>query len=244
MPHYFIDPAKVLNGRFTLSGDEAHHLLRVLRVKPGDEIDLFDGAGRQFHAVIDKMGDGAIEGAVLSQKTASAPSAMVNLFCCVPKGDRFDWLVEKSSEIGVLAITPLITSRSASSEISVAKIERWRRLSLAASKQCGRAAIMEIRPTMNFGEALKTLPPDVIALLPWEGEAVSTIEQSSVSAGASVALFIGPEGGFTLQEVEQAKAAKVLPVTLGQSILRVETAALIASVLVLEKAGQFTAHDK
>jgi 16S rRNA (uracil1498-N3)-methyltransferase len=244
MPHYFVDPAKVSNGRFSLNGDEAHHLLRVLRLKPGDEIDLFDGTGRQFHAMIDKAGSGSIEGAVLSQQTASSSLVALHLFCSVPKGDRFDWLVEKSSEIGVLAITPLITSRSSSMEISGAKLERWRRLSLAASKQCGRAGIMEIHPAMNFCEALKTLPPDVVALLPWEGEAVSTIERSLVSAGASAALFIGPEGGFTLQEVEQAKAAKVLPVTLGQSILRVETAALIASVLVLEKAGQFTAHDK
>ena len=240
MPHYFIEPSKIVDEHFSLDGDEAHHLLRVLRVKPGDQIDLFDGSGRQFHAVIEVVRDASISGAVLSHKTAAAPAASVHLYCSVPKGDRFDWLVEKCSEIGVAAITPMITGRSVTQEISAAKLERWRRLSMAASKQCGRAGIMDIFSCLKFEEAIIKLPVGTVGLVPWEGEASRAISSDIVPAGAAVALFIGPEGGFTDGEIELARASKIFPVTLGRSILRVETAALIASVLVLDRAGQFT----
>jgi 16S rRNA (uracil1498-N3)-methyltransferase len=239
MPHYFVEPSQITGDHFTLTGDEAHHLLRVLRVKRGDQIDLFDGTGRQFRVVIDRLGEHTIEGSVLSHKTASAAAAKVHLVCSVPKGDRFDWLVEKCCEIGVAAITPLITARSSTSDISEAKLERWRRLSLAASKQCGRPALMPIRPCLPFADAIKTLTPETIALLPWEGEEAASIEKYPIHSGSEVTLFIGPEGGFTLQEIELARSSKILPVTLGRSILRVETAALVASVLALGKAGQF-----
>jgi len=240
LPHFYINPSQIANGRFTLSGDEAHHLLRVLRVKPGEHIALFDGEGRQYSALIERADSRSIEGIIESQITALPPLINVHLYCCVPKGGRFDWLVEKCAEIGVSAITPIISGRSAFVDITDEKINRWRRLSLSAGKQCGRAQIMPINSCLNFNDALRLLPPASIGLLPWEGEESTAINDTSVKAGSLVAVFIGPEGGFSTQEVDSARYANVLPVTLGQSILRVETAAIIASVIVLNAAGQFS----
>jgi 16S rRNA (uracil1498-N3)-methyltransferase len=240
MPHFFIPPENIHGARFVLSGTEAHHLVDVRRSKLGDVVHLFDGTGNTYVGKIEQMGREEISGAILEQGQSPVAAVEVHLFQAVPKGDRFDWLVEKSAELGVHSVSPLITARSVVKDISEGKLERWKRLSLAACKQCGRSAILNLGSSVLFPEALAMVKDTAVSIIPWEGEETHTLEELLLPAKARrVNIFIGPEGGFTIDEIGLAIKHGVSPVTLGPRILRAETAGLLASVLALNAYGEF-----
>jgi len=242
MPHFFIPPENIHGQSFVLKGPEAHHLLNVRRCRVGQTIHLFDGTGKTYTGRIDRTTREEISGVILEKDEAPLSSCTVRLYQSVPKGDRFDWLVEKTAELGVAVIIPLITERSTIKDIPTAKIERWRRLALAACKQCNRADLIQVETPVRFADILKSGLPSGTGIIPWEGEDSQTMDEAlSGIAADTVNVFIGPEGGFTLQEIERSRSAGLVPVTLGPRILRAETAGLVASLLVLHSAGEFGA---
>lgn len=240
MPHFFVPPEHIEGGIFILTGPEARHLFTVRRCRPGSVIGLFDGTGKTYVGTVTAASPQEIRGTVAEQACAAPPRAAIHLYNAVPKGDRFDWLVEKAAELGVAELTPLVTDRSTVRLVSPAKVERWNRLSRAASQQSRRTDIMRVNAPLTLAAAVAQVEPPTAGIIAWEGEDTRTLHEAVGGASAGpVAIFVGPEGGFAAGEIESAAAAGIVPVTLGSTILRVETAGLLATILVLNAAGRF-----
>ena len=241
MPHYYVKPENISKKHFVITGDEAHHLIRVLRVRIGQELNLFDGTSKLYAGKVEEIANDEVSGTIFASRSGFVPKLSVTLYQAIPKGERFDWLVEKGVELGLKKIVPLYTERSVTKDISEAKIARWQRVSLAASEQSGRSDIMEVSNPMTFFDAIKSVPEKSLAIIPWESEITATIS-SVFSKKAKVSeahIFVGPEGGFTGREIDSAVAKGINAVTLGERILRAETAGLLAVVLALNLAGEY-----
>ncbi len=251
MPHYFVPPENISEGFFFLKGPEAAHIARVARHKVSDLIEIFDGQGRKYLARIDRIAGGReLEGTLLSELPEPAPRRELWLYAAMIHRDRFEAVLEKGAEIGVSKFCPILTSRT---EIKLrhenkrAKLERWSSVVLAACKQSGRARLPRIDPPLTIEKALDALrgTPTVIA---WEREKSCGLERALAAASAAsndpalsrVNLLIGPEGGFSEEEVQAAVSAGAVPFTLGPHVLRAETAALVASALILHQPEPVT----
>jgi 16S rRNA (uracil1498-N3)-methyltransferase len=236
MPHFYVKPENINTNTFSIEEKQAHYLSNVRRFKQNDEIMLFDGKGNSYKAKIDFIAKNKVSGQVLSS-SYKMPKFILNLYTCIPKGDRFEWQIEKCAEIGVFKIIPINTKRSIVTSISKNKIERYEKISISASSQCGRNDIMKIENPIDFKTACINIieNKDFINLLPWESESISTLKSlipKSKLNGANI--FIGPEGGFEDEEIEFAKSLNIKTLTLGENILRTETAAVVASSLIFQ----------
>jgi len=230
----FFCPEPPTLGRVTLQGDEARHLARVRRVEVGQVVELFDGRGANFRAEVEDLGRGHVDLRVVGPKSQARPPALtLSLASAVPKGDRFDWLVEKATELGVARLTPLTTERSVVDPRS-AKLDRLRRVVVEASKQSRRDLLMELDRPIEWPALLKSAGADHRLLAHPGGRPIAGV--GGFRRGESALLAIGPEGGFSDLEVEQAISAGWQAVSLGPTTLRVETAALAASALLLALA--------
>jgi 16S rRNA (uracil1498-N3)-methyltransferase len=226
----FYCPAPPVDGRMTLEGDEARHLIRVRRVGLGETVELFDGRGSAFRAEVSALGRDRVEMTILGFAPAGRPVACgLTLATAVPKGDRFDWLVEKATELGVARLIPLVTERSVVDPRS-AKLDRLRRLVIEAAKQCNRDILMDLDPPTPWARLVGSVATGVKLLAHPGGLPVAA---SGAVRGSPVILAIGPEGGFTDGEVDQAVGAGWRTVDLGPTILRVETAGLAGSSTLL-----------
>lgn len=248
MPHFFIPPQNITGTKFTLQGTEAHHLVKVRRVKSGEELRLFDGTGKTYLARIDNILKNEITGTILKQEKTPQVKVKLKIFQSVPKGERCDWLIEKLSELGVNCFVPMITERSAVKQVQPAKIDRWRRLSIAATKQCSRPDIMEVQGPVDFRQAVESVKNPAaksgsakkcVSLIPWESEQTCSIKDALSQKFTECIIFIGPEGGFTAREIKLAVDAGIIPVTLGPRILRTETAGLLSVILALNIFDEF-----
>jgi 16S rRNA (uracil1498-N3)-methyltransferase len=230
-----VKPEDITNKIFTISGEQAHYLSDVRRFKTNDEIMIFDGIGNSYEAKITSISKNEIVGNILSS-FHKTPDFVINLYISTPKSHRFEWLIEKCAEIGVSEIVPIFTKRSINVNFSKNKAARYEKISIAASSQCQRNDIMKINSPLDFKTACKNaiVNKKFINILPWESEhenILNNLPVESTSTGANV--FIGPEGGFENEEVEFAKSLGIHTITLGNNILRIETAAIAASILLL-----------
>jgi 16S rRNA (uracil1498-N3)-methyltransferase len=230
----FYCPEPPRGGRVRLVADEAHHLARVRRLGPGDKVEVFDGLGHTYPAEVVAVERGRVDLQVLGDPvTEPPPLCALTLATALPKGERLDWLVEKATELGVARLQPLFTERSVV-EPRAGKIERLRRIVVEASKQCGRSRLMELEPPIAWTEYLVAehsparmlAHPGCLPAAAWTG----------VVPGQRAAIAIGPEGGFTEPEVRAGRQAGWQAISLGRTILRIETAALVACALILQRA--------
>jgi 16S rRNA (uracil1498-N3)-methyltransferase len=214
----------------------------VLRARPGDLFTLFDGAGTEVEARVVSVGAREAE-LELGQRRAApsaAPAVDITLLVAVPRGERMDWLVQKTTELGVARIVPVASERSvARPEAGSGRHPRWEKIAREAARQCGRADVPRIdEPTeLEAALAANDLPARRLAL--WEGERGRSLG-AALTAGAPAAptaILIGPEGGFAADEVARAERASFVAVGLGPRILRVETAAVVAVALIQAAAG-------
>ncbi|MCL2334971.1 MAG: 16S rRNA (uracil(1498)-N(3))-methyltransferase [Endomicrobia bacterium] len=243
MPHFYVNPENISNDNFFIEGEQAHYVYSVRRFNTNDEIMIFDGLGNSYKGKILSAEKSKIAGKILSS-SYKMPEFKINLYAAIPKGDRFEWLIEKAGELGVTAVIPINTKRSVNTSFSQNKLERYEKISVAASSQCGRNDIMGINMPIDFKTACEKAATDknFISILPWESEGSkasleSAAENFKSAAGANI--FIGPEGGFENEEVDFAKSLGIKTITLGSNILRVETAAVVASVLILNLFGMY-----
>jgi len=218
-----------------IEGPLAHRMANVLRLRPGESVQLFDGSGVEARVVLESVHASAVAARVLTRMPGPPPGADVRLYVAVAKGERFDWLVEKATELDVARIVPIVTARSVVRAEGNARVERWRRIAVEAAEQCGRGTLPAIDAPARFADALASA--EGVVVMPYEaaGPDASTVARAIASitpAPSIVSVFIGPEGGFVPAEVERAVAAGGRLVTLGPRTLRVETAALAALVLV------------
>jgi 16S rRNA (uracil1498-N3)-methyltransferase len=233
-------PGEQLDGpRLTLTGPEHRHVGRVLRARPGDTLTLFDGTGGEVEATVLRVERTETELALGTRRAVAGPAVSLTLLCAVPRGPRMDLLVQKTSELGVARIVPVVTERSvARPDADAGKRGRWEKIAREAARQCGRADLPIVDPPVALEVALAApvLPARRLAL--FEGEKMRSLRAALVGTEpAATALLVGPEGGFAPAELALARAAGFEAVGLGDRILRVETAAIVAVALVASAYG-------
>jgi 16S rRNA (uracil1498-N3)-methyltransferase len=219
-----------------LSGSEAHHLGRVLRLKPGQQVVLFDGRGAEATAEIMTVTRHTAELRVLSTHSEVADAtAEIILATAVPKGDRLRWLVEKATELGVSRFVPLITQHSVV-EPGDGKLDKLQQTVIAACKQSGRNTLMTVDAPIQWGEFIGGQCAGRLTLIAHPSGATPSGSQCEVES--PINLVVGPEGGWTESEIEQGKAAGAHLISLGPHILRIETAAVaLVSWVVVSRAA-------
>jgi 16S rRNA (uracil1498-N3)-methyltransferase len=237
MQRFFYDPANETAEQVLISGAEAHHLRAVLRMRLGETAELLDGAGRVISAQIEQISPNSVLFRILSRRRELEPISPLILAPALLKGKKMDLLVQKATELGVHSFQPVITRYCEPQGKDRQLLDRWQRIMQEACKQCGRAVLMRISPPLPLSELI--FPTDCVTIMPWENETACSFSALGLKAGQSVALLIGPEGGFHSSEVEQAESSGFRTVSLGPRTLRAETAALVAVVLAQHALGNF-----
>ncbi len=241
----FVAPERLTGARLVLDGPDHKHVARVLRAQPGDALVLFDGIGGEVDAEIARVGTRDTEltlGARRAAPDATAPVA-ITLLVAVPRGERMELVVQKTTELGVARIVPVVSGRSvARPEPGGPRAGRWEKIAREAARQCGRADVPAVdEPTPLATAVAADLP--ALRLATWEATRGTSLGAALAAAfGAAerprgVALLVGPEGGLAADEIAAAEAHGFVAVTLGPRILRVETAAIAAVTLVQAAAG-------
>lgn len=243
MPRFFVTPDQVQGNKITVTGPEAHHIKRVLRLGPGDIITLLDGRGNFYESRIESAAGGGVNCLVLRQGQAGGePPLRVILVQGLAKGDRMDTVIQKGTELGAAAFWPVFCKRSVvrlDASKKVVRMERWQRIAAGAAKQCRRALVPGVAEPLEWSSALDNIPPGALVLIPWEEECGMTLKEvlGSRPRPDEVYVLIGPEGGLEQQEVEAARRRGGIPVTLGPRILRTETAGPAALAMILYHWG-------
>jgi 16S rRNA (uracil1498-N3)-methyltransferase len=244
---FFVPPDSFSGDKVRLEGDLAHRLSRVLRLQSGDAVVLLDGGGLEYETRLEEVGPRCVTGAVLGRRPG-LPEPRVRLVLCqsLVKGERFDWVLEKGTELGVAAFVPLLSQRSVMRPASgrSERPERWHRVVREAAEQCGRSVLPEILPTQSLEQALSTATD--LRILPWEGEEAlglaAALREARPTLEAvkrpTIAVFIGSEGGFAADEAALARQAGAQVVSLGRRVLRSETAGVVAAAAVLYEMGE------
>lgn len=229
-------------GQVTLSEEESRHLRDVLRLRAGDEAYVFDGEGREFACVVREVG-GRREGATLEVREPAEPPSPespleLTLALSMLKGENFDFVLKKATELGISRIAPVVTMRAIlrprDEHDARRRAERWRRLALEAAKQCGRARVPAIEVPVNFAAFVRrNRQADAVHVLFAErGGSPLESSYSAATRPSAVVALVGPEGGWADEEVELARAHGWHVVTLGGRTLRAETAAMTICALL------------
>ncbi|MBQ2752414.1 MAG: 16S rRNA (uracil(1498)-N(3))-methyltransferase [Oscillospiraceae bacterium] len=238
MPRFFVDQLSPLT---VVTGDNARHISKSLRMKAGETLTLCDGRGTEAEGVIESLSADAVS-VRLGQTvpTAAEPETKVSLYLAMPKGDKAELVIQKSVELGVHEIVFLLTSRCISrpkpQEFSK-KQARFQKIADEAAGQCGRGILPQVRGLLSFEQTLEEMQQFDSCFTLYEGECPS-FRASLPKRGERTALLIGSEGGFAPDEIEKAKSAGVLPVSLGKRILRCETAPIAALSALMFALGE------
>lgn len=225
MPKFFTKPGYIDNKELRIVGEDVSHISKVLRMSAGDNIIVCDGEGNDYDAVITSISKTEVVAEITGKYVCDTePCVDVALYQALPKQGKMEYIIQKNTELGINKIIPVYTKRCVVRPSD--KTERWTKVAESAAKQCGRGIIPQVMPAISFDEALRQMKEYDLALMPYECEEESKLKTVLRSSEyKSVSIFIGPEGGFDLKEVEAAINAGVKTVTLGKRILRTETAA-------------------
>jgi len=236
----------------TLAPDEARHLREVLRLKVGDEVYVFDGAGHEFHCRIAESGRDIAELEVVSEISPAKPESplLITLAVALLKGEKFDLVVQKATELGVASVVPLVTKhadiRLRDASDAAKRVARWQRIALEASKQSGRAVVPEVRSPVVFKSLIETqkqhtTDSEVVSqgLMFSERDGGSLDEwcKSNQVGPSALTALIGSEGGWADEEIALARSAGWSIITLGGRTMRAETAAIAVSALLQHRFG-------
>ena len=228
MRRFTIAPDRVDGVRVTFDPDETRHLARVLRLRPGDVVVAGDGHGRDYTIRVETLGARATGTVLATASTVTESPLAITLVQGIPKGDKLEAIIRAATELGVRAVQPVIAART------VVRLDpsrwrertrRWQRVAREAAKQCGRAVVPEVGVPSALRAWLDAAPPGGLRLFLWEGRAPALDEAlAGRETPESVAVLVGPEGGWEPEEVEDARRLGWSPVGLGPRILRTETA--------------------
>ena len=242
MHRFFVPPEWIRGERVVLRDAAAHQVSRVLRMSAGDRVAVLDGTGREYTVGLAEFSRDRVEGRVLAVDGGGVePEGGIVLYQGVLKGDRFQWVLQKGTELGVSAFVPVVCRRSVARPAageSGGSRRRWMAAITEAAEQCGARRLPELRDPVPFRAACDGVDPSHTSIIPWEEETATGLRQALEGASSRwVNLFIGPEGGFEGDEVEYARSRGVAPVSLGRRVLRSETAAIAAVSAVLYHRG-------
>jgi 16S rRNA (uracil1498-N3)-methyltransferase len=233
---YFYTPLDLVGpDSLTVAGEEFAHLTHVMRKAPGDSVRVVDGRGTAYDVTIQDISRKSARCLITARHPGlHEPARKVVIATALLKNSaNFDYLVEKVTELGVAAIVPLLTERTIPRH---ARIDRWRKIALAAMKQSGRCLLPEVHALTPLGAFLHQAPADSARIIPHEKTEHPRLRDVVVKSGTAVHMCIGPEGGFSEEEMERAVSAGFQPVSLGPRRLRTETAAIVSAALALGEA--------
>lgn len=244
MPRFFVPRENIGEETITITGGDVLHIARVLRMSEGDALTLCDGRGIDYEAEIAQIGDKEIECKILSQTNSVTEAEVeVTLVQGLPKAAKMDYIIQKTTELGIARIIPCTLARCVvkleNKKAEAKKTERWRKISEEAAKQSGRGIIPEICEPQSIDAAIKTLAECDIVFVPYECEEETSIKSVLLSKEnpKKVGFIIGPEGGFDISEIEKIKNAGIPTVTLGKRILRTETAGEAVLAMIMYEIG-------
>ncbi len=233
MPRFPVKLSQIKNRQTIITGSDYKHIVKVLRLKEGHEIILFDESGMEHTAAIAEIGKSEVKFTIAESRKAETESNLsITLLQGVPKGNKMDFIIQKATELGVKTIVPVVAERSQIRETK--KIERWRRVAMESSKQCGRIIQPGIRTLKNFREVIELKYSNSLLLI-LDNQCKDNIKDILNDASQSttnVILLIGPEGGFSEQEIKTAKEKGFIPTRLGPRIFRTETASIVAIAIL------------
>ena len=238
MRYFFIDPSLVIGPEVSITGSEVHHIKNVLRLKPGDGLKLFDGTGFEYEAVIVRVSAKKVTVEIQHKARAAAPSGVQIIVAqAFLKEKKMDDLVRKLCELGMTRWVPFFSKRSIArpdAKRLEARSQRWQRIATEAVKQCRRIDTPQIADALSFEAMLDFSQNCDVRIVFWENESSPLTGglASEDSPPKKILLMLGPEGGFTDQEIEQLQNRGFVPAGLGPRILRAETATIAAVTLV------------
>jgi 16S rRNA (uracil1498-N3)-methyltransferase len=242
MPRFYCSPPLPAEGSFPLPADAAHHAARVLRLRIGDAVQIFDGTGNECHGVIAEMSGKRVVVDNLTAVDANRESPLkITLAQALSSSEKMDWVIQKATELGVAAIQPLATERSVarlSSERAEKRIEHWQQVAISACEQCGRNVLPEILPPLDIMawlQQMRAATSQKLILLPEGAQAL----HSQPRPESEVTLLIGAEGGFAQAESESALLCGFVPIRMGTRVLRTETAAIAGLAALQTLWGDF-----
>ena len=249
MHHFFVDPAQVREDRILITGPDVNHMKNVLRIKPGVEVLISDGSGKDYTCRVEALDPDQVEVMVLSvsEEGRELPSR-IWLFQGLPKSDKMEIIIQKAVELGAAGVVPVAT-RNAVVKLDAKKEEtkrkRWQAIAESAAKQSKRSVMPVVERVMSLREAFSYIEERGFALrlIPYEhaeGMEATARTLKLVKPGQDIAVFIGPEGGFDESEISLAMDMGVIPISLGKRILRTETAGpAVLALLMMKLEGAF-----
>jgi len=245
MQRFFLPPEMFTTPQITFPADIAHQIRSVLRLRPGAHVIGLDGRGSEYDLALTRVDSAQVQGQVLEKRSAPGePRLRITLYLGLTQREKFEWILQKCTEIGAVSFAPFISSRALVQDPQEAanKQERWQRILREAAEQSGRGRVPELRFPVSYAAALQQArASSAPALLAWEGEQTRSLRDALKTVAphpADISLFIGPEGGFSEEEAAQAQSASVTPFSLGARILRMETAAVAACAILLHELGE------
>lgn len=240
----FFVPLKDIRGSIiTITGDDVHHIRKVLRMNIGDHLIVSDGNGKDYLCIIVSFLKDTIKCKIKDRLNTNAESPIsIVLYQCLPKSDKMDLIIQKCTELGIKEIVPVISSRTIvklKDEKTEKKLERWNKIARESAKQCNRAYVPMVRPPLDFEEALREISELDLGIIPWERENEKSLKciLRNRSGAKDIGIIVGPEGGFSAEEVNKAKEYGLISVKLGPRILRTETAGFVLVTIIMYEIG-------
>lgn len=244
MHRFFVHPDQISGDSVRFRREQAHQLHHVLRLHPGGQVIVLDGRGQQYDVALQQVDAHAAGGRILRSTPAEGePRTQLTLYQSLLKREKFEWVLQKGTEIGVVRFVPVITRRTLVRDldaVTAEKRERWQRIIAEAAEQSGRGRLPALADPVPFAAALADAVATTQRAVIARGEATSgklATALAGLPEAARVGLFVGPEGGYDPAEVAEAQAAGIAAVSLGARILRTETAALVGPALILHVLG-------
>jgi 16S rRNA (uracil1498-N3)-methyltransferase len=250
MHRFFVAPDVLKREPVALEGGQAHRIRQVLRMRPGERAILLDNRGWAYEASLVRYANAAVQFEIVQRREATGePRTHITLYQAVLKGERFGWVLQKCTEVGISQFVPVVAERNVVADMKAVeqKRDRWERIIREAAEQSGRARLPVLAPAQLLASVVRAEPvlrppSQNMRLILWEEEHTATLRQTltrcNLRAGDRIEILVGPEGGFTLAEVELARQWGAQRVTLGPRILRAETAGLVAAAAILFHAGE------
>lgn len=244
MPKFFIPKENIYENKIIINNNDVSHIKRVLRASVGDELTLCDGKGINYSVKISKIDDKEIIcDIIFSEKSDTEANIEVTIFQGIPKASKMDYIIQKTTELGVVKIIPCEMSRCVSkidnSKDAKKKVDRWQKIAEEAAKQSGRGIIPKVCEPLTFKQAVEMMKEYDLAFAPYECEEQNRLKNILISKNniKRIAFMIGPEGGYDLNEINILIENNIKTVTLGKRILRTETAGEAVLAMVMYELG-------
>ncbi len=247
MHRFFVTPDRLAHGKVEFAPDQSHQLASVLRSRPGEHVVALDNGGWMYDVELMSVSPEATRGVICSRRLApNEPRTKLTLYPALLKSDKLEFVLQKCTEIGVSGFAPVISNRcNVGAIVSESRRQRWERIIVEAAEQSERGRLPQLLPATLFPQACEHVRGRGLSFIAWErGERPSLWTELAERVGSgggtrpfAMNVFLGPEGGFTEAEIELATSYGIVPVSLGPRILRAETAAIVATTLVLACTG-------